>query len=95
MHGFNAMYLPKVGWYRVDARGNRADVNAQFTPPKEQLAFGIQFSEEADFQNILPEPISIVVEALKAQHTWDEMLRNLPDIPLELAESYGLVSSRL
>jgi transglutaminase-like putative cysteine protease len=95
LHGFNAMYLPEVGWYRVDARGNRKSVDAQFTPPKEQLAFMIQFPEEADFQNILPEPLSIVIEALKAQRTWDGLLRNLPDIPPELAESYGLVSSRV
>jgi transglutaminase-like putative cysteine protease len=92
LHGFNAVYLPKVGWYRIDARGNRKGVDAQFTPPKEQLAFRIQFPEEADFQNILPEPLSVVVDTLKAQHTWDGMLQNLPDIPLELAESHGLVS---
>jgi transglutaminase-like putative cysteine protease len=93
LHGFNAIYLPEVGWYRVDARGNREGIDAQFTPPREQLAFAIQFPEEADFQNILPEPLAIVIEALKAQRTWDGMLRNLPDIPLELAESYGLVSA--
>jgi transglutaminase-like putative cysteine protease len=95
LHGFNAIYLSEVGWYRVDARGNRKGVDAQFTPPKEQLAFMLQFPGEADFQNILPEPLSIVVEALKAQRTWDSMLWSLPDIPLELAESYGLVSSQV
>ena len=26
LHGFNAIYLPEVGWYRVDARGNRQGV---------------------------------------------------------------------
>jgi len=31
LHGFNAIYLPDIGWYRVDARGNRRGVNAQFT----------------------------------------------------------------
>lgn len=45
LHGFNALYLPKVGWYRVDARGNRENINAQFTPPQEQLAFKINFPE--------------------------------------------------
>jgi transglutaminase-like putative cysteine protease len=95
LHGFNAVYLPKVGWYRIDARGNRKGIDAQFTPPKEQLAFRIQFPEEADFQNILPEPLSVVVDALKAQRTWDGMVQNLPDIPLESAESCGLASSRV
>jgi transglutaminase-like putative cysteine protease len=38
LHGFNAVYFPEVGWYRVDARGNKEGVTAQFTPPQEQLA---------------------------------------------------------
>lgn len=29
LHGFNAIYLAEIGWYRVDARGNKAGVNAQ------------------------------------------------------------------
>ncbi len=90
LHGFNAVYLPKVGWYRVDARGNRDNVNAQFTPPQEQLAFKIQFPEEADFQTILSEPLRVVVEALQNHIAWDEMLLNLPDVSLESAHKYGL-----
>jgi transglutaminase-like putative cysteine protease len=92
LHGFNAVYLAAVGWYRLDARGNREGVNAQFTPPKEQLAFEVQFPGEADFQTIFSEPLSVVVEALQAGSTWDEMLLHLPDVPLEFAQKYGLVS---
>ncbi|NJR52789.1 MAG: transglutaminase family protein [Leptolyngbyaceae cyanobacterium CSU_1_3] len=91
LHGFNAVYLAEMGWYRIDARGNKEGVNAQFTPPVEQLAFKVQFSEEADFQAVLAEPLQIVVEALQAQRTWNDMLSNLPDISLESAKSYGLV----
>ncbi len=83
LHGFNAVYLPGIGWYRIDARGNRAGVNAQFTPPKEQLAFKIQLSGEADFENIFSDPLPVVVQALQAGSTWDDMLQNLPDVPLE------------
>lgn len=92
LHGFNAVYLPEVGWYRVDARGNREGVDAQFTPPQERLAFKTQVSEEADFPAILSKPLPVVVEALQAQSTWDEMLRNLPDVSFESAKSYGLVA---
>jgi transglutaminase-like putative cysteine protease len=91
LHGLNAIHLPEVGWYRVDARGNKEGVNPQFTPPQEQLAFKIQFSEEADFSAIFSEPLQVVIEALQAQKTWDDMLRNLPDISLESAKSYGLL----
>ncbi|MCC3587216.1 MAG: transglutaminase family protein [Microcoleus sp. PH2017_29_MFU_D_A] len=90
LHGFNAVYLPDVGWYRIDARGNRDNVNAQFTPPQEQLAFKIQFPEEADFQTILSEPLRVVVEALQNHSTWDKLLLNLPDVSLDSAQKYGL-----
>lgn len=83
LHGFNAVYLPEFGWYRVDARGNKTGINAQFTPPQEQLAYKIYLPEEADFPEILAEPLQTIVEALQFQNTWDEMLRNLPDISLD------------
>lgn len=41
LHGLNAIYLADIGWYRVDARGNKAGVDAQFMPPHERLAFSI------------------------------------------------------
>jgi transglutaminase-like putative cysteine protease len=92
LHGLNAIYLPEIGWYRVDARGNKTGVDAQFSPPQEQLAFKIQLPEEADFQAILAEPLPIVVTALQAQTTWDGLLGNLPDIVPESAREYGLVT---
>jgi transglutaminase-like putative cysteine protease len=91
LHGFNAIYLAEFGWYRVDARGNKAGVNAQFIPPQEQLAYKIQLPEEADFPAILVEPLQIVVAALRSQATWDEMLHHLPDISLKSAQSYDLL----
>ncbi|MGR3274073.1 transglutaminase-like domain-containing protein [Acaryochloris marina NIES-2412] len=80
LHGFNAIYLPEIGWYRVDARGNKPGVDAQFTPPQEQLAFSLQFAKEEDFPAVLAEPLPIVVSALRSHTTWDEMFHNLPDI---------------
>ena len=91
LHGFNAIHLPKIGWYRVDARGNKKGVNAQFVPPEEVLAYKTQLPEEADFQTIFSEPLQIVVEALQSQKTWDDMLRKLPDISLESAKNHRLV----
>lgn len=80
LHGFNAVYLPKHGWYRLDARGNKPGVNAQFNPPQEQLAYKINFAEEIDCKHIFAEPFLEIVTALKTHTTWDEMLRNLPDV---------------
>lgn len=92
LHGFNAIHLPEIGWYRVDARGNKEGVNAQFSPPWERLAFEIKFPGEANFPAIFSEPLRIVVEALQSQVTWDGMLQNLPDVSLESAKSYALVA---
>lgn len=80
LHGLNAVFLPDVGWYRVDARGNREGVNAQFTPPVEQLAYAIRLPGEVDFPDILPEPLPVVVEALRSFRTADELWAHLPDV---------------
>ncbi|HET7259947.1 MAG TPA: transglutaminase-like domain-containing protein, partial [Candidatus Acidoferrum sp.] len=79
LHGLNAVHLPQCGWYRIDARGNKPGVNAQFNPPTEQLAFRMNFSEERLLPEILPDPLPVVVNALRTHTTWDAMLANLPD----------------
>lgn len=86
LHGLNAIHLPDVGWYRVDARGNRADVDAQFTPPLEQLAFTIRSPGEADVAGLFADPLPVIVNALTANATADELGKHLPDIDLETAK---------
>jgi len=80
LHGLNAVYLEKYGWYRIDARGNKEWVDAQFCPPREKLAFSIQFSSEVDYSEILPEPLPEVISVLEKYKTYIEVLKNLPDI---------------
>jgi transglutaminase-like putative cysteine protease len=84
LHGLNAVFLPKFGWYRIDPRGNRQGVNAQFTPPQEQLAFEIRLPQEIDSHHIFSEPLPVVLAALDKSHTWEEVLVNLPDIELKM-----------
>jgi transglutaminase-like putative cysteine protease len=79
LHGLNAVHLPESGWYRLDSRGNKLGVNAQFSPPLEQLAFRLSFSEERNFPEILPDPLPVVVIALRTYASWDALYRNLPD----------------
>ena len=80
LHGLNAVQLPGISWYRIDARGNRADVHAEFDPPHERLAFAIQFEGEFNLPEIYAEPLPAVVNALQAHATWDAVLANLPDV---------------
>jgi transglutaminase-like putative cysteine protease len=79
LHGLNAIYLPPFGWYRVDCRGNKIGVDAQFTPPVERLAFSLTFPGEADFPQILADPLPVVITALRTHRTWDDLYQHLPD----------------
>jgi transglutaminase-like putative cysteine protease len=82
LHGFNAVWMPEHGWYRIDARGNKPGVSAEFTPPVERLAFPIQFEGEFELPGIYAEPLPSVVDALTSFDRVDVLLRNLPDCEL-------------
>ncbi|MCP4611540.1 MAG: hypothetical protein GY845_22745 [Planctomycetes bacterium] len=82
LHGLNAVYLEEYGWYRIDARGNREGVDAQFTPPQERLAFRIQIEGEKDLAEIWPDPLEVVVKTLRKYKTKDQLWDNLPDIQI-------------
>lgn len=80
LHGFNAVFLKDFAWYRVDPRGNKEGVDAQFIPPKERLAFKINDSQEADIQGVWSKPLSIVSDVLCQYKTCADVFNNLPDI---------------
>ncbi len=86
IHGLNAVYLNGLGWYRVDARGNKPGVNAVFNPPNEQLAFQIINDGEADFMEIWPSPLQVVIEVLESSSTYIDVANNLPDIQIVTAK---------
>lgn len=79
LHGLNAVYLKDFGWYKIDARGNKDSVDAQFTPPDEQLAFPINDENEIDFPEILAKPVAVVVDALINNNTIKDVFDHLPD----------------
>ena len=80
LHGFNAIYLDDYGWYRVDPRGNKEGVDAQFTPPEARLAFALEDEKEATFPEIWPEPLAIIIDALQNSTDTEYLYNNLPDI---------------
>jgi len=79
LHGLNALYLKEFGWYKIDARGNKEGVNAEFNPPHEQLAFNLG-ENEFDLPDILQDPLPEVIEALQKFTSYNEMIHNFPDI---------------
>ncbi len=79
LHGLNAVYLKEYGWYKIDARGNKEGVDAQFEPPVEKLAF-IPQENEYDIDELYADPLSEVVEALQKNSCYSDMVSNFPDI---------------
>ena len=76
LHGLNAVFLDG-GWHRLDARGNREDVGAQFSLDTEKLAFPVSDLEEVDYPGIYSEPLEIVTESFKCVKTVDELMVKL------------------
>jgi len=82
LHGLNAVLLPNIGWYRIDARGNKEGVEAKFTPPIENLAFPIIIEGEADLPEIWSEPLSDIISVLNDFKTFEQVPNNLPDVQI-------------
>ncbi|WP_136797326.1 transglutaminase-like domain-containing protein [Desulfosediminicola ganghwensis] len=79
IHGLVAVYLDDFGWYRIDPRGNKEGVTADFCPPGEKLAFSIISEGEADLPGIFAEPVKSVIDCLHKYQTYKDFARNLPD----------------
>ncbi len=80
LHGLNAVYInERRKWIRLDARGNKPGVDAQFSLNKEQLAFPIrpELGEE-DGMVIYPVPDPAVVRALREHTSREDLWKDLP-----------------
>ena len=78
----NAVYLKQHGWYRIDARGNKDGVNAEFTPPTERLAFSTLHDGEYDFPEIWSGPLPIIVQSLQNASSVQALATCLPDMSI-------------
>ncbi len=82
LHGLNCVFLKDYGWYRIDARGNKNGINAQFTPPQECLAFNMDIDGESDFNEIWYDPLDIIKNFLSRYKLIEDAIKNLPDIEI-------------
>ncbi len=80
-HGLNGVYIKEYNkWIRLDARGNKEGVNAQFSVETEQLAFSIRSEKgEEDGLIIYPSPDIKIIEKLTNNKTRTELWNDLPD----------------
>ncbi|MGX8832595.1 transglutaminase-like domain-containing protein [Amedibacillus sp. YH-ame6] len=81
-HGLNGVYIKDYKkWIRLDARGNKPGVNAQFSIETEQLAFPIRSEMgEVDCFVVYPNPDIEVLEKLRKSKTRAELWENLPTV---------------
>ena len=79
-HGLNGVYIKEYKmWIRLDARGNKEGVNAQFSLESEQLAFPIRAEKgEEDGFVIYPNPDIKILEKFKNNKTRTELWDDLP-----------------
>ncbi len=79
-HGLNGVYIKDCKkWIRLDARGNKTGVNAQFSIELEQLAFPIRPNMgEVDSFIVYPAPDIKILEKLQESKTRTKLWDNLP-----------------
>ncbi|WP_379969728.1 transglutaminase family protein [Ectobacillus sp. sgz5001026] len=70
IHALNAVFLTSIGrWIRLDARGNKPGVQAEFSIEEEKLAFPVNEQQgEIDYPIIYTKPHKKIIDTLK-QHT--------------------------
>jgi transglutaminase-like putative cysteine protease len=78
IHALNAVYI-EGKWIRLDARGNKNGVNAQFSLYEEKLAFPVRLQfGEIDYNTVFSEPNQKTMDALIKSKTVQQLLDNLP-----------------
>lgn len=79
-HGLNGVYIKEYKmWIRLDARGNKEGVDAQFSLESEQLAFPIRAEKgEEDGVVIYPDPDIKILQKFKNNKTRTELWDDLP-----------------
>jgi len=80
IHGLNAIYFKKLDkWIRVDARGNKEGVNAEFSVEDDKLAFSVRKElGEREEPTVFSVPNKNVINALIKSRNVTELQHNLP-----------------
>ena len=79
LHGLNAVYLNETGWFRLDPRGNKTGIDAQFSPLEEKLAYTIHPDlGEIDYPNIFTHPLPAVINAMRTSQDTGELFYKRP-----------------
>ncbi|AWP24719.1 transglutaminase family protein [Acidiferrobacter sp. SPIII_3] len=82
-HGLAAVWLPRSGWYRCDARGNtKPGIECLFTPGTESLAYMASEEGERDYLDVWAQPWRQVLGDLLGMRSVSEYLaRSIDAVP--------------
>ena len=75
LHGFNAIYLKKHGWFNVDPKGE----NVEFCPPNNALIHEANKEGEYTDDYVYDKPHDYVTDAMLKSETTSDFLKNIPD----------------
>lgn len=92
LHGLTAVYLEDLRkWTRLDARGNKSGINAQFSTASEHLAYAVHPEKgEKNFPDVFVSPDSNVIRTLTDCKDLATLWRNLPQCLNRQAEPDSL-----
>ena len=81
-HGLNGVFIKEYKkWIRLDARGNKEGVDAQFSLDEECLAFPVREEKgEEDCFTVYPDPDEKILEKLRRNKTRTELWDDLPTV---------------
>jgi len=86
VHCYNAIYL-NGHWIKVDARGNKPGINAQFSLGEPILAYPCHPEyDEYFFPGIYAAPHEATMQMLKRAKSQQDVLDNIPDMIKELPD---------
>jgi transglutaminase-like putative cysteine protease len=78
-HGLNGVFIHEK-WFRLDARGNVGEINAQFSLNEEKLAYIPQEMGDVDYPHIYSNPCPEIIEILKNNSKLDEAINKIIDL---------------
>lgn len=89
IHALNAVYLTETGkWIRLDARGNKPGIQAEFSLDEERLAFPIrEYCGEIDYPTVFVSPHPVTVDVLQRSTNALEMYAH--GLPASLEDGGG------
>lgn len=85
IHAINAVFLKSLNrWVRLDARGNKKGIHAEYSLDVEKIAFPIRTEYgEADLPGIYADPAPVTMQTLERNTDCIEMC--LHDLPIDIS----------